>query len=92
MGPFTATVCCLVVLGCFSAPSDLNTSKSGPQDADFTRALAQLAAGTYENTQDKQGLGPWEYSSRSAEFQKALQEVRQTLYLWSGVLQRMYAI
>ena len=76
MGLFTATVCCLVVMGCFSAPSDPNASKSGPQDADFTRALDQLAAGTYENTQDKQGLGPWEYNSRSAEFAKALLEVR----------------
>ena len=92
MGPFTLTLCCLAVLSCFSAPSDLNSGKLGPQDANFTRALAQLAAGTYENTQDKQGLGPWEYSSRSAEFQAALQEVRQTFYLLSGVLQRMYAI
>lgn len=76
MGLFTATVCCLVVMGCFSAPSDPNASKSGPQDADFTRALDQLRSGTYENTQDKHGLGPWEYNSRSAEFAKALLEVR----------------
>ena len=72
MGLFTATVCCLVVMGCLSAPS-----KSGPQDGDFTRALDQLRSGTYDPAdQDKQGLDHWEYNSRSAEFAKALLEVR----------------
>ena len=77
MGLFTATVCCLVVMGCLSAPTDPNASKSGPQDGDFTRALDQLRSGTYDPAdQDKQGLDHWEYNSRSAEFAKALLEVR----------------
>ena len=78
MGPLTATVCTLLMMGCLSVPTEPSASNSGPQDGEFSRALDQLRRGTYDpaDKANKQGTDHWEYNSRSEEFAKALLEVR----------------
>ena len=78
MGLLTATVFTLLMMGCLSAPTELNASNSGPQDGEFSRALDQLRSGTYDpaDKANKQATDHWEYNSRSEEFAKALLEVR----------------